>query len=110
MQDLISHPRIDAMYSYKLDIHDYFNSVNIDLLLPRLREILQGEEEVYDFLEGLLREPRALRELDHYIQQNIRYLTTGRHTKANYNLRYEAMQELGYRSLVGEYYRRKSIL
>ena len=46
----------------------------------------------------------SLRRLDHYIQQNLRYLTTGRYTKANYKLRYETMQELGYRSLVGEYY------
>ena len=278
IQDLISHPDIDQMYSYKLDIHDYFNSVNVERLLPVLREILEGEAETYQFLESLLREPRALRgdeivtpekgimaglpvsaflanvylmdmdwkmaeqgvlyarysddiivfareeseleqyveqirqilvshdltinpkkcartapgetweylgfaycqgrvdisqvaktkimakcrrkaraiyrwkrkygkedthavrayikyldkkffdnpvhneltwcrwylpiittdetlrELDHYIQQNIRYLTTGRHTKANYRLRYETIQELGYRSLVNAYY------
>ena len=278
VQDLIRQPDMDELYAYKLDIHDYFNSVDVELLLPQLREILQGEETLYDFLARLLREPRVLldgeivtarkgimaglpvsaflanvylmdldhqmeeqgalyarysddiivfaeerptleryagqiraalearhltvnpakcslaepgqaweylgftyrqgqvdispaardkimaklkrkaraiyrwkrqngkedihavrayikyvnqkffdnpvhneltwcrwylpiintdvtlRELDHYIQQNIRYLTTGRHTKANYNLRYETMKELGYRSLVGEYY------
>lgn len=62
VQDLISQPDMDEMYSYKLDIHDYFNSVNVDLLLPRLKEILQDEVGVYEFLESLLREPRALRE------------------------------------------------
>ena len=278
IQDLISYPDINQMYSYKLDIHDYFNSVNVERLLPKLREILEGEDGTYQFLASLLREPRALRGeeivepgkgimaglpvssflanvylmdmdwqmakqgvtyarysddiivfarekseleqyageirqtlasydlainpkkcawtapgesweylgfaycqgrvdisrvaktkimakcrrkaraiyrwkvsqgkedihairayikyldkkffdnpvhneltwcrwylpiintdetlrgLDHYIQQNIRYLTTGRHTKANYRLRYETMQELGYRSLVNAYY------
>ncbi len=278
VQDLIRQPDIDAMYSYKLDIHDYFNSVNIEKLLPKLREILQEDPETFGFLERLLREPyvlrdgerimarkgimaglpisaflanvylmeldhemerrgilyarysddiilfaptraeleqhagrlhevlksydltvnpnkcamtepgqaweylgfsygqgrvdisqvalekimakckrkaraiyrwkikhgkedrhavrayikyinqkffdnpvhneltwcrwylpiinteESLRKLDHYIQQNIRYLTTGRYTKTNYNLRYETMQELGYRSLVHAYY------
>lgn len=282
VQDLTSRPEIDAMYSYKLDIHDYFNSVDVELLLPQLEEILQEEREAYRFLEALLREPGALRgeevieqrkgimaglpisaflanvylmdmdhrmaeqgvlyarysddiivfakdpqtlteyveqirqtladrhltvnpdkcaqtapgetweylgfaycqgkvdisrvardkimakcrrkahaiyrwkvkngkedihairayikyldkkffdnpihneltwcrwylpiinteetlrELDHYIQQNLRYLTTGRHTKANYRLRYETLKELGYRSLVGEYFQRKN--
>jgi len=281
VQDLIRQPGIDEMFSYKLDIHDYFNSVNIEKLLPKLRKILQGEEEIYEFLERLLREPyvlrdgeqittrkgimaglpvsaflanvylmeldhemerrgvlyarysddiilfaptreeleqhakrlqavlaehdlsvnpgkcattepgqtweylgfsyyqghvdisqaalekvmdkckrkaraiyrwkikngkedihairayikyldkkffdnpvhneltwcrwylpiittdKSLRRLDHYIQQNLRYLTTGRHTKANYKLRYETMRELGYRSLVYVYYEGK---
>ena len=49
----------------------------------------------------------SLRRLDHYIQQNLRYLTTGRYTKANYRLRYETMQELGYRSLGGEHYAKR---
>jgi len=49
----------------------------------------------------------TLRELDHYIQQKIRYLTTGRHTKINYRLQYETMQKLGYQSLVHCYYERR---
>ena len=62
VQDLILFPGVDALYSYKLDIHDYFNSVNVERLLPRLRILLQGENELYAFLEHLLREPRALRD------------------------------------------------
>ena len=48
----------------------------------------------------------SLRVLDHYTQDCIRYLVTGRYSKANYNLRYETMKELGYRSLVNEYYKK----
>lgn len=53
----------------------------------------------------LINTDKSLKELDHYMQSCVRYLTTGRYTKANYNLRYETMCELGYRSLVHEYYK-----
>ncbi len=46
----------------------------------------------------------GLREIDRYLQQYIRYLGTGRHTKANYRIRYHDLKTLGYRSLVHEYY------
>ena len=48
---------------------------------------------------------KGLRELDRYLQQEIRYLATGRHTKANWRVRYADLKALGYRSLVHEYYR-----
>ena len=48
----------------------------------------------------------GLREIDNYLQQYIRYLGTGRHTKAYYRVRYADLKALGYRSLVHEYYRR----
>ena len=47
----------------------------------------------------------GLREIDNYLQQYIRYLSTGHHTKANYRIRYADLKSLGYRSLVHEYYR-----
>ena len=46
----------------------------------------------------------GLREIDACLQQYIRYLATGRHTKANYRVRYADLKALGYRSLVHEYY------
>lgn len=49
----------------------------------------------------------GLREIDNYLQRYIRYLGTGRHTKANYRVRYSALKALGYRSLVHEYYLRR---
>jgi hypothetical protein len=36
--------------------------------------------------------------------ENIRYIATGKHTKANYNLRYETIKEYGFKSLVHSYY------
>ncbi len=46
----------------------------------------------------------GLKEIDHYLQQNIRFLSTGRHSKINYKTDYSKLKLLGYRSLVNEYY------
>lgn len=46
----------------------------------------------------------GLKEIDNYFQQYIRYLSSGRHTKTNYRIRYKDLKALGYRSLVHEYY------
>ena len=46
----------------------------------------------------------TLRAIDHYAQDCIRYLLSGTRTKARFGVRYERLKELGYRSLVHEYY------
>lgn len=51
----------------------------------------------------------GLKEIDHYLQQNIRFLSTGKHCKANYKTDYAQLKALGYRSLVNEYYKFKEI-
>lgn len=47
--------------------------------------------------EGLL-------EIDHYMQQYIRYCITGRHYKGNYKITYKQMKDWGYINLVHAYY------
>ena len=47
---------------------------------------------------------KSLREIDAYAQDCIRFLISGTRTKARYNVRYEDMKRLGYRSLVHEYH------
>lgn len=46
----------------------------------------------------------SLQEIDHYAQDCIRYLATGKRSRAAYGFRYEQMKELGYTSLVNCYY------
>ena len=46
----------------------------------------------------------SLRAIDAYAQDCLRYLLSGTRTKARYNVRYEDLKRLGYRSLVHEYY------
>jgi hypothetical protein len=48
------------MYSYKADVHDYFNSVPVPLLLPLLRDTVGEDEPLFSFLRALLEEPNVL--------------------------------------------------
>ena len=50
----------------------------------------------------------SLQEIDHYLQQSIRMLATGRVAKSNYRIGYDELKRLGYRSLVNEYYKWRS--
>ena len=52
----------------------------------------------------IINRTEGLREIDRYLQENCRYVATGRHNKANYRLRYASLKKLGYRSLVHEFY------
>ena len=57
---MLLHTRgISQMYAYKVDIHDYFNSVPVEAFLPVLQEAVGEDAELCDFLSGLLAEPRV---------------------------------------------------
>lgn len=47
------------MWAYKLDIHDYFNSIDIDILLPLLKEMLADDPPLYGFFEQMLTNPNV---------------------------------------------------
>ena len=49
-------PGIRDMYSYKVDISNYFNSIPVERFLPVLKETLSDDEQLYSFLAGLLKE------------------------------------------------------
>ena len=57
---IICSANIAEMYSYKLDISDYFGSVSVKRLLPRLHEVLEREERLFALLNAMLEEKRAL--------------------------------------------------
>ena len=57
VRSLLREKQIMQMYSYKVDIHDYFNSVPVDRLLPMLKKALADDEKLYSFLSALLLEP-----------------------------------------------------
>ena len=57
---LIRVPGIGRMWSYKVDIHDYFNSVPVERLLPMLNEVTADDPQLYGFLSSLLTETRVL--------------------------------------------------
>ena len=47
---------------------------------------------------------QSLHLIDSYAQECLRYLISGTRSKARFNVRYEDLKALGYRSLVHEYY------
>lgn len=47
---------------------------------------------------------KSLKALDAYAEECVRYLCSGTRTKARFNVRYEQIKALGFRSLVHEYY------
>lgn len=60
VQALRRIPDLDAMYAYKADIHDYFNSIPIPRLLPLLEDMTGEDTALLAFLRRLLEEPEAL--------------------------------------------------
>ncbi|NLL07219.1 MAG: hypothetical protein GX270_15880 [Clostridiaceae bacterium] len=59
---LVNKADISEYYSYKLDIHDYFNSVDVDRILPRLHKVLQNEESTYNLIKEILLNPFVINE------------------------------------------------
>lgn len=56
----------------------------------------------------LLTTDNGLREIDAYMQQELRYLASGKHNKKNFGLLpYDTLKEYGYISLVNRYYKWK---
>jgi len=55
----------------------------------------------------IINNTNGLKEIDHYLQQNIRYLSTGKHNKTNFRTDYNQLKLLGYKSLVNEFYKYK---
>lgn len=49
-----------------------------------------------------------LKEIDNYLQNNIRYIISGKHNKMNYKCKYNYLKKYGYRTLINEYYKRIS--
>ena len=57
----------------------------------------------------LITTTKSLKIIDEYMQQELRYLITGKHNKKNYEIvPYDLLKKCGYKSLVNEYYNFKS--
>ncbi len=54
LRSLISHPEIDSYASCKMDISDYFNSIDTQRLCAMLKEIFADDEPLYEMFCSLL--------------------------------------------------------
>ncbi|MBO4785560.1 MAG: hypothetical protein J5510_00645, partial [Prevotella sp.] len=48
------------MWAYKLDIHNYFNSISVEILLPMLAEMMADDMPLYRFFEKMLTNDRVV--------------------------------------------------
>ena len=62
LKKLVSMPNISECYSYKLDVRNYFNSIDIDLLLPQLKSLFADDEPLYNFIASQLSDQRVMDE------------------------------------------------
>lgn len=53
---------------------------------------------------SLINTDKSLRIIDQYAQDRIRFIISGTNKKSRFNVRYDDMKKLGYRSLVNAYY------
>ncbi|MCF0111320.1 MAG: hypothetical protein HUJ58_05440, partial [Erysipelotrichaceae bacterium] len=51
----------------------------------------------------------TIKKIDLYYQECIRYIVTEKRSKSKYNCTYEDMKNMGYKSLVHEYYKLKKL-
>ena len=56
VRKLTSLKLIRNMYAYKVDISNYFNSIQMPLFMPMLKQTLSDDTELYEFLSRLLLE------------------------------------------------------
>ena len=58
--DILHIRDLDRRFVYKVDISNYFNSVDVSLLLPRLEKILAEDPGLFRFIKSLLENPVAI--------------------------------------------------
>lgn len=61
-------PDICEYYSYKLDVSNYFNSIDVELLLPMLEDLFTEDKQLYDFFTSMLKDPRVM-DQGHFIEE-----------------------------------------
>lgn len=62
LKRILSDQDSSQYYSYKLDVRNYFNSIDVDLLLPILKDLQSDDKRLYEFLAHQLSDPRVFDE------------------------------------------------
>lgn len=60
LKRIVRHQGIQQYYSYKLDIRNYFNSIDIPILLASLSDVFVDDQELCDFFSSLLSDQRVI--------------------------------------------------
>ena len=62
LKRILSDQDSSQYHSYKLDVRNYFNSIDVDLLLPILKDLQSDDKRLYEFLAHQLSDPRVFDE------------------------------------------------
>ena len=62
LRRVLGDPESSQYYSYKLDVRNYFNSIDINLLLPVIKDLLSDDRPLYEFFVHQLYDPRVIDE------------------------------------------------
>ena len=54
-----SIPELDECFALKADIHDYFNSINVDKLLIILHQVIDDDEPLYQLMKYILTQDKC---------------------------------------------------
>lgn len=60
IKNLTKTKNINNMFAYKLDIQNYFNSINTDKLLEILKKVLSDDSALFEFFKYLLKQDKAI--------------------------------------------------
>ena len=60
IKKIISTPNLNQLYGYKIDISNYFNSIDINLLLNKLENFLSSDKRLFNFIKKLLLDNKVM--------------------------------------------------
>lgn len=58
-KEILKIENLNDKYVLKVDIHDYFNSIDVDILLNTLKDIINNDNELFSFLKELLSQDKC---------------------------------------------------
>ena len=70
LRRLRSDRRIPKQYCLKIDISNYFNSIDVEILLEKLAFLKRTDEKLYQLFERILRENRVLYEGEELVEEH----------------------------------------
>jgi len=70
LRRLRSDRRIPKQYCLKMDISNYFNSIDVEILLKKLAFSKRTDEKLYQLMERILREKRVLYEGEELVEEH----------------------------------------
>ena len=87
---------INNMYGYKVDISNYFNSINIDILLNILSNTLYDDENLYNLLKQLLVNPYVIYNGNIIEEYLVKYKLSVNPDKEKYYNPHDEIEFLGF--------------